>query len=109
MIGRRGMVERRKAANPNKDPELQAEKKAAKQERDAMRKRAEEIKKASWKYGLGAAGVIIGIACLYSLVTISRAAIVTVPLDGQAQLKEASLVPRSSRTRCRQTCCAFPP
>ena len=52
---------RRKAPNPNKDPTLQAEKKAAKAERDAKRKRDEEIKKASWKYGLGAAAVIIGL------------------------------------------------
>lgn len=98
-FARDGMVERRKAANPNKDPELQAEKKAAKQERDALRKRAEEIKRASWKYGLGAAGVIIAVACLYSLVTISRATIVTLPLDDQAQLKEASC-----STQCRTPC-----
>jgi hypothetical protein len=91
------MVERRKVANPNKDAELQADKKAKKAERDALRKRAEEVKRASWKYGLGAAGVIITIGCLYSLVTISRAAIITVPLDDQAQLKEASFAPPPPR------------
>ena len=67
---------RRKAGNPNKDPDVLAEKKAAKAERDALRKRADEIKAASWKYGLGAAGVIIGSMCVYSLVTISRATII---------------------------------
>jgi hypothetical protein len=55
-----GTAARRKGGNPNKAPDVLAEKKAAKAERDALRKRAEEIRKASWKYGLGAAGVIIG-------------------------------------------------
>jgi len=82
------MSSRQKGANPNKDPDLQAEKKAAKAERDAMRKRAEEIKKASWKYGLGGGGAFIGCMCLYSLVTISRASIATVRLDDASQLKE---------------------
>ena len=57
---------RRKAPNPNKDPELLAEKKAAKAERDKGRKRADEIKRMSWKYGLGSAAVITG-ECVCSL------------------------------------------
>jgi hypothetical protein len=87
----------RKAGNPNKDPDVLAEKKAAKAERDALRKRADQIKAASWKYGLGAGGLIIGGMCLYALVTISRATIVTVLLDDASQLKEAR--PRSLRAR----------
>ena len=91
---------RRKAPNPNKDPTPQAEKKAAKAERDAKRKRDEEIKKASWKYGLGAAAVIIGGMCLYSLVTISRATIVTIALNDQAQLKEVGPLDARMRFVC---------
>jgi len=81
---------RRKGANPNKDPDLIAEKKEKKAERDALAKRRDVVKAASWKYGLGCGGVFIGCLCLYSLVTISRASITTVQLDDAAQLKEAS-------------------
>ena len=81
---------RRKASNPNKDEAARAEKKAQKEERDRLRKRAEEIKQASWKYGLGSAGVFIGGMCLYSLLTISRSTITTVALDDAVLLKEVS-------------------
>ena len=97
----------RKAGNPNKDPDVLAEKKAAKAERDALRKRADQIKAASWKYGLLAGGLIIGCMCLYSLVTISRATIATVLLDDAAQLKEArprsAFRPRAPPPRSRAT------
>ena len=53
-------------------------------------KLAEEIKQASWKYGLGSAGVFIGGMCLYSLLTISRSTITTVALDDAVLLKEVS-------------------
>ena len=71
----------------NEIPSLYA---AQKEERDRLRKRAEEIKQASWKYGLGSAGVFIGGMCLYSLLTISRSTITTVALDDAVLLKEVS-------------------
>ena len=96
MSGTPALAARRKAGNPNKDPDLLAEKKAVKAERDALRKRAEQVKAASWKYGLGAAAVIIGGMTIYSLVTISRATIVTVQLDDAVQLKEVSRLTKFS-------------
>ena len=50
--------------------------------------RAEMMKKLSWTYGLGFGVVLILILCVYSLFTISRAAITTVTLDNADQLKE---------------------
>ena len=46
------------------------------------------IKKYSWTYGLGIGVLAVLGLCVYSLFTISRATIATVPLDDAEKLKE---------------------
>ncbi|EKX54365.1 hypothetical protein GUITHDRAFT_99847 [Guillardia theta CCMP2712] len=79
---------RRKAGNPNNAPDVVQEKQKLKAEKKDQKKRDERIKQLSWKYGLSTAGVVITIACIYSLVTISRSSVRTIELNNADLLKE---------------------
>ena len=49
------------------------------------------MKKIGYTYGLGFAVVAVLCLCVYSLFTISRASIITIPLDDPEKLKEVSM------------------